>query len=299
MAGTSEKARAQRMERLKASLEKRLSHPASAIEALTSELNNGELHPELWEELHAAASRDGKEADTADAYLKITSARRLERLSPPSGAELLVHAANYFQGVLGDSDTAEELYKRVLGVVPDRPEVFAWLSRRFETAGDRRGLLELYALVATAPPKTAVELASAAMNTIMRVSASTPISEEACRRLVALVPANPKLLDGLEAHCRKSGRLALACELFELALAREDLSNHAELELRRRVTELYLEDASTYAKAIDHVETLLEHDASDEVTRAAANRLLANREVASRAAAALHAARRKSQIDDF
>jgi len=286
------------MERLKDALEKRLSQPASALEALTSELNEGEKHPELWEGLHAAATRDGKEADTAEAYRKITAARRLARMSPPSGAELLTHAANYFQGVLGDRDTAEELYMRVLGVVPDRPEVFTWLAQRFEAASDPRGLLELYSLVAATPPKTAVELAGSAMNTIMRVSASTPVSEDACRRLVALVPANPKLLDGLEAHCRKSGRLALACELFELALAREDLSSHAELELRRRVTVLYLEDTSTYAKAIDHVEALLEHDASDETTRAAANRLLANREVASRAAAALHAARRKSQVDD-
>lgn len=298
MTDRSDKARSERMQRLKESLEKKLSRPAAAIEALTSELQNGEAHPDLWEELHAAAQRDGVEADTAEAYRKITSQRRMERLSAPSGAELLTHAANYFQGVLGDADTAEEMYKRVLGVVPDRPEVYAWLARRFERNNDARGLVELYGLVASAPPTSAVELAGKAMNTIMRISASTPVSDGACRRLARLAHANPKLLDGLESHCRKTGRLPLARELFELVLEHPDLPTHTEMGFRRRVVELYLEDASTYASAISHVEILLEHDAGNEAARAAANKLLSNREVASRAAAALHAARRKSMVDD-
>ena len=80
-------------------LDKQLSQPPAALEALMSELRIGEAQPQLWEGLHAAAARDGKEQELAAAYRKFATDRRLKQLSPAVQAEVLMHAADFFQGV--------------------------------------------------------------------------------------------------------------------------------------------------------------------------------------------------------
>ena len=104
MTDTAAKARAMRLERLGSMLDKHLANPLPALETLMSELRAGDAQPALWEGLHAAAVRDAKEPDLADAYRKIASDRRLKQLSPAVHAQVLVHAADFFQGVLGDGD---------------------------------------------------------------------------------------------------------------------------------------------------------------------------------------------------
>ena len=56
MSATADKARAQRLQRLQSSLDHCLEHPEAALETLMLELQMGELHPESWEGLHAAAA---------------------------------------------------------------------------------------------------------------------------------------------------------------------------------------------------------------------------------------------------
>src|SRR5690242_6851951 len=107
MLSTNEKARTLRLQRLRTMLSERLENPAMALETLLSELSGGEAQPELWEGLHSAAVRDGVEADLAAAYGKITSPRRLQQLTPAAHADVLVHAADFHQGVLGDATAAE------------------------------------------------------------------------------------------------------------------------------------------------------------------------------------------------
>jgi hypothetical protein len=103
------------------------------------------------------------------------------------------------------------------------------------------------------------------------------------------------LLGALEAHCRKTSRLGLACELFEQSISAKGLPEVKVVELHRRLIELYMGEVGTPEEAISHVEVLLARDPNDAQARPAAERLIPNRKVASRAAAALQQARRQGR----
>jgi hypothetical protein len=295
MSDTAEKARALRLARLRSGIDERLTHPAAALETLMSELKIGQQQSELWEGLHAAAARDDLELELAEAYRKMATNRRLTQLAPPVHAAVLMHAADFSQGVLGDTDGADEFLRGVLEVTPDHAEAFSRLERRFTEAGDDLRLVELYALVASAPPKSPDDLARRAVNIIAQLPAKSRVSDAGCTRLLALLPASSSLINVLEAHCRKTNRFALACTLIEQAMEKYALPEARIVELRRRLVELYTGPANVPEKAIAHVEELLLRDSSDTQARAGAERLLSNREVASRAAAALQRARRQGQ----
>jgi hypothetical protein len=295
MSSTAEKARTLRLERLKSMLAGRLDNPAAALEVLVSELTQRQAQTPLWEELHAAAARDGVEKDLAAAYVKIASPRRLQQLEPWAQADVLVHAADFHQGILGDAGSAETFLERVHHIVPGHAEAFTRLERRFEALGDARGLIGLYALTAAAKPASSDSLVSKAVNKIVPLPATAPLSEEDCKRLVVLVPTHPILIQVLETHCRKTKRLELGCTLLEQAIREPNLPDAVGLETRRRLIELYMVDPATSASAISHVEELLNQAPTDAAARAAAERLLSNRQVAARAAAALQTARRQAR----
>jgi len=293
MSGTAEKARTQRLERLRSMVHNRLEQPAAALEALLSELKIGEQQPTLWEELHGASLRDQKEQDLATAYRKITTAQRLRDYPASAQAQILMHAADFFQGVLGDSAASEELLQRVLVTVPGHDEAFARLERKFSAAANKRDLIELYARVAEKPPKAADELARTALNAMMHLPGGTVLADDACKRLVAYVPVCVSILGGLETHCRKTARLDLAGALIEQAIDTFNLAKVEVTDLRRRLIDLY-EDANTRGKSIAHVEWLLEHDPADTKARAAGEKLLTHREVGARATAAVRQAKKKA-----
>jgi hypothetical protein len=298
MPATGDKARVQRLERLGATLEKGLENPAAAVEVLIAEVKAGEPRQLLWEDLHAAAARDGKEQELKAAYTMVTSERRLHQLSRPAQADVLVHAADFHQGILGDGAAAEAFLFRVQRIMPGHSDAFARLERRLEARADARGLIELYAIAASAGPEDAGSLVNKIVNKIVPLPAATPLSEEACRRVVALSPSHPILIDVLDAHCKKGKRFELTCKLFEQALADAALPKSVALTTRRRLVELYIVEMDEPANAMPHVEELLTEDATDELARGAAERLLANRDVAARAAAALQKARRAVRASD-
>ncbi len=287
----AEKARNQRVQRLKTMLEQRLENPILAVDALMAEAGQGDRQDELWEQLHASAARDKMEAALAEAYLRCIDGQRMRRLPPKAQADVLMHAADYFQGVLGDPAKAEGLLERVLTIVPGHADAFARMEKRLEKLLDSRRLVELFASVASSPPKAPNVLATQAWTRVLQVSAKDPISDEACRKLVALVPKNGKLLDALEGHARQTKRFALACELLELAIA-SPADDAPVMDWRRRAMDLYMGEGAGPALAIDHVEALLERDPNDPHVLKVGERLLSTREVASRAAAALQKARR-------
>lgn len=271
----------------------RLDNPILAVDALMAEAAHGECQGELWEQLHASATRDRMEPSLAEAYTRSIEGQRMRRLSPHAQADVLMHAADYFQGVLGDAARAASLLERVLSIVPGHAEAFGRLERRLEKQLDSRRLVELYATVAGSPPKPVNVLATQAWTRMLQVNAKDPVSADACTKLVALVPTNVKLLDAIEAHCRATKRFPLACEVLEVALAQSTLDDPTP-DWRRRAIELYMGDggAREQAMAMPHVEELLQNDPSDAHALKAAERLLSNRDVASRAAAALQVARR-------
>jgi hypothetical protein len=295
MSGTADKARALRLQRLSAMLENGLDNPAAALEVLISEMLAKEPRRELWEALHGAAARDSVEKNLASAYASVTSPRRLSQLETWAQADVLMHAADFHQGVLGDAGAAQKFLERVQEVAPGHAESFARLERRFEALGDQRALAELYATVGAAEPKLASELATKTVNKIEPLSAALPLSEEACRRIAVLGQTQPTVLDVLDRHCRKTKRFALATDLAEAALATGRLASRVASKQRRMLVELYLGEARAPEKAMAHIEELLRQDPTDSVARAGAERLLSNRDMASRAAAQLQVARRHSR----
>jgi tetratricopeptide (TPR) repeat protein len=287
----SEKRRAERVQRLRTILEQRLDNPIAVLDALLSEAAEGDTRPDLWEQLHAAAARDGGEAALGDAYTKCVNGPRMPRLAPGAQAEVLMHAADFCQGVRGNHKAAEAFLERVLALVPGHPDAFARLERRLEKALDARRLVELYASIASAPPRAISVLATQVYNRVLQLGPKDALPDAACKALVALVPTNPRLLDALEAHCRATRRPALACALIEQALAEDEPSDALTLQRTHRLLELYLAEAGIPTEAIVHVERLLERDPTDAHALKAGEKLLSKREVASRAAAALQAAR--------
>jgi hypothetical protein len=287
----ADKTRAQRLSRIKLLLGTRIDNALALVDSLMAELADGQGHNELWEQLHSAAIRDRAEAALADAYTKCTNGSRMKRLTPAAQAEVFMHAADFTQGVLGDAASAETYLARVLAVVPTHADAFSRLERRYEKLLDARRLLELYAAFAAAPPKPTNIIATQAYNRLLQLTPKDPLSDDACLKLLALVPAHSRLMDALEAHCRSTKRFELACTLLTRALAAEKDDN-ASFGLRQRLLELSMGDGQKPTIAIAQVEALLARDPGDALALKQAERLLSVRDVASRAAAALQAARR-------
>ena len=99
----AEKARIERVQRLRTALARRLENPIAAVDALMAEAGDGTPHTDLWEQLHAAAARDQLEEAVADAYTKCVAGPRMKRLTGLAQADVLMHAADFFQGVRGDA----------------------------------------------------------------------------------------------------------------------------------------------------------------------------------------------------
>jgi tetratricopeptide (TPR) repeat protein len=291
MVATVDKGRAERLSRLGTILATRLENPAAALETLMSELKVGDPHPDLWAALHRAAERDGVEVEAAWAYQKITADRRLAAFPEKVAATILTNAADFSETVVGDVEGAEDFLRRSLTRMPDQPVVFDRLVRRYTETENHVRLVELYAAVAAKPPKPAAEIAHEAGRILSKVPAATPLADDVCQKLAELVPANLNLLDILYAHCNKTGRVKLACELYERAIEMGVFSSAGLPQTRRRLIELYLGDAADPAKAMPHVEALLGADPTDAKARDAARRLLSAPLVASRAATLLQRTR--------
>src|SRR5207247_919835 len=74
-----------RLRRLGPMLDAQLDDPVAALELLVAEAESGELHPELWEQLHAAAARDDKLIELGTAYEQLARGRRFRPL--PTGTQ--------------------------------------------------------------------------------------------------------------------------------------------------------------------------------------------------------------------
>lgn len=293
--GVSPKAREARMARLAQLLEGGKLDPPAALELLVSEAQADESHPELWERLHAVAEEQDKVFELASAYHQLATGKRLRQVDPAKQAEILLHGADLLQGLLGDPDGATELLVRIHSVFPDHPEVFSRLERRFTDRKENRRLAELYARVASAHPDKSVLLLGRALTLIETLAAGEAIADEICEGLVQAASVNRRVLTVVEAHCKRTGRTALACSLVERAIAQGGLEPETELELRRRMLVAYSGDAKRADAALPHVERLLDHDPTDAGARAAAEQLLKHPSVATRAAAALQEARRRNR----
>jgi len=296
MTSVSDKGRSLRLERLQKMLNEQLSQPPAALETLLTELSLGEPRIEDWKALHVAATRDEKEIELGTAYQKVLTRHRMRALEPELQAQVLLNAAEFFESALGDTELALDFLERVLEVVPDHAQAFDRLERNRKAAGDKRRLVDLYALVARRPPIAIERLASRVVSlVIIPLPADMPLSDDTCRRLLAMVPAQPKIVSILYDHCNKTGRRALGRELREKSLELANLPENALVDLRRGLLQCYLEEGVPPATAIEHAEGLLNRDPSDMTAVRAAEKLLRVPEVASRAAAVLRDRRLSSR----
>jgi hypothetical protein len=287
----SEKARDLRLARLKVALAQKVANPMAVIDQLMAEMSDGDPQNELWEQFHAAALRDHCEPAMAEAYKRAIAGARMKRLPPESQANVLMNGANFFQGILGDMNGAGEMLAKVVAVTPTNDDAFNRLEKKLERESDDRKLVELYATVAGHSSRKPEVLAQQALLRLVKVTPATPISDDACRKLVALVPANPKILEVIEQHCRATKRAALAGEVIEKALAEDVVSDAVTKQRHQRAVDVFIE-ANALTRAMDHIEKLLDTDFNDPVALRGCERLMSNREVSSRAAAALQKARR-------
>jgi hypothetical protein len=136
--------RDQRLARLRRELAERLEDPAAAIETLLHELEHGDLLAFEWEGLHVAAERDDKEVELGTAYQQVLTRPRLHRLDPPQRVRVLMHAADFFQGILGDADLAWTFLQRVLRVARGAELIEADLGEHRFLAGQTLSLAELF-----------------------------------------------------------------------------------------------------------------------------------------------------------
>jgi hypothetical protein len=287
-----DKARAERIARLKKRVGEPLVDPMPVLDALIAELGLGAAHDALWEAFHANAAAGGGGSALAEAYRKCASGPRIKRLPPEAQAAFFMRAADFVLGVIGDEPTGESYLERVLDLVPGHAEAFARLTRRLEKALDTRRLLEVYAKVVVSPPTPPDVLATQVLYKLVLLPSSAPLSDDACKRLLPLVPTNAKVLDALDKHCAATNRHALACALFESALLDPNASDALVMQRRERLLELYMGPAATPDAAIAHVEDLLARDPAHAKALHVAQKLLASTNVATRAAAALSTARR-------
>jgi hypothetical protein len=289
--GAPDKARAERVARLKKRIAEPLVDPMPALDALIAELGLGAAHDALWETLHANAAQSGG-ATLAEAYRKCASGPRIKRLPPDAQAAFLMRAADFVLGVIGDEATGETYLERVLDIAPGHAEAFGRLTRRLEKALDTRRLLEVYAKVVASPPTPPDVLATQVLYKLVLLSSSAPLSDDACKNLLALVPANAKVLDALDKHCVTTNRQTLACALYEAALLDPNAGGALVVQRRERLLELYMGPAASPDATIAHVEDLLVRDPAHAKALHVAQKLLSSPSVATRAAAALSAARR-------
>jgi hypothetical protein len=284
-----------RLRRLSLMLDSALDHAVAALEILVAEAEIGQLHPELWERLHAAAARDDKEIELASAYEQVARGRRLKPLSPAMQAHVLLHGANFLQGILGDGEGAAALLTQLVAVVPDHAEAFERLQRFLTAANRNVALVQLYATVAASRAEPHVLLIGRALALIELLPRGESVPLETCERLVRAAGKNAHVVTVLDSHCSDRGRFSDAAALLELAIQTGSLPEKDVMQLRRRLVSLYLGPAKTPEAAIPHVEEILGVDCMNEEARAAADKLLTVPSVAPRAAAALQAARTRAR----
>src|SRR5262249_25773608 len=142
----------------------------------------------------------GVEQEVAAAYAKVTQPRRLAQLAKNAQLDLLLHAANFHQGILGDLTTAVGFLERTQTIAPGHAETFQRLERRFEALSDPRPLLGLYSIALSADPRGAADLSTKIINKMVPLPASSPLAEEVCVRLAGVAGSHPILLDVLDAH---------------------------------------------------------------------------------------------------
>src|SRR4029078_12257565 len=92
--------------------------------------------------------------------------RRLRPLPPATQADVLMHGADFLQGILGDPAGAAALLQQVLTVVPEHTEACNRLERHLTASKQDRRIVDLYALIVGAKADPPVLMIGSALAVI-------------------------------------------------------------------------------------------------------------------------------------
>jgi len=203
------------------------------VDAMLVSLARHRLAPDAWDQLHAAARRDGRIDEVAAALAKVSSSPRMKSIQPPEAAEFLFQAARFFDDVVGDDLGAAMYLERTLALAPAHAESFAKMEailERRSTPG--KWLAELYVAVAPHRPRGQQALllrrAAELFARSSQASADEPWVEGVDDRLVdlwqqigRLEPGDDEARSRLEALYLRAGRFRDAVRLNEQSLERD------------------------------------------------------------------------------
>jgi tetratricopeptide (TPR) repeat protein len=275
------------------SFEAEIEDAESLVDAILASLARGRLSADAWDQLHAAARRDGRIEDVAAAFGKVTCGARMKSTQPSVAAEFLFQGARFFEEVLGDDLGAAMYLERSLALAPAHVDAFAKMEAILESKRSFGKLADLYATAA--PHRTrgqqALMLRRAAEWLVALGEESGPGDDrviELWQQIARLEPGDEEARSRLELLYVKAGRFRDAVRLNEQSLSREPAPDdyHKQI-LLERIVELYADALDEPERAIAHVEQLLSFDPTHEGARRVGERLLSVTGLTARAAAAL------------
>lgn len=271
-------------------LEERLDDAGQVLELLVNALAKGESPAEAWDRLHRAAARHDKISDLAMAYEQVASEKRIKLLTGEQQVFIYLRAAEFFQNELGDIDGAISYAERAAAALPGHADAFALLERLYAIANKPVRLAELYVDASSRAQETSVklQLLRRAGELLHDLPQSDDLAIDVAQRTLKLAPGEEAAREGLVRRLLARGRHKEVVDVFELALRREPPPGPEEaLLLREQLVDLCLGSLKDVARALGHIEGVLELSPNHPSALAAAEGLLENRAQSARAAAAL------------
>ncbi|MES1183500.1 MAG: tetratricopeptide repeat protein [Myxococcales bacterium] len=278
-------------------LDERLDDPNMVLELLVNAVAKGELPSDAWDRLHRAAVRHEKVSDLAMAYEQVATDKRIKLLTGEQQVFIYLRAASFFQAELGDTEGAIGYAERAAAAVPGHGEAFGLLERLYGMANKPARLAELYvdASSRAQEPEIKLQLLRRAAELVRDLPQSDDLSIDVAQRILKLAPGDEDAREGLVRRLLARGRHKEVADVFEHALRREPAPAAAEaLLLREQLVDLCLGTLKDVARALGHIEGVLQLAPNHPTALAAAEGLLEHRAHAPRAAAALSDAYERS-----
>src|SRR4051812_19670557 len=206
-----------RLEGVSAILDQKLESEPMILSALVVAATKGGETSAIWERLHAAAARDERLAELRSAYEQLLGATKLKLLTATVQADVLTHAAIFFDDHLRDRSVALEFLRRALLAAPTHEGAFAQLEAILMSADDMPALIELYTTAAaqrSANRDEQLSLLTRAAELADCSPSDTELSIKVYQQIVRLDPGNGAAIEALETYYLRDGRSRDAAKWF-------------------------------------------------------------------------------------
>jgi hypothetical protein len=279
-----------RLDRIAAIIETKLESEPMLLDVLVTATAKGNAEPGLWALLHEAAIRDNRVVELSTAYEQLIGSPKLKFLSGAAQADVLTHAASFFEDVVGDPAKASPYLERALAASPAHAEAYSRLENLLAARQDTRGLIDLYASTAARRPGADDQLSL--LRRAAELAESIPDGTDQAVRLyqqiVRLDPSDTNAVEAVEAHYVRAGRFRDAAKWLEQVLsAQTRVDEIIEVSLRDKLLRIYRDELGDLDRAFPHAEKLLVYDPAHDDARAVAGQLLEHTSLGQRAVTAL------------